>query len=208
MASQAERRQQITNQIIEVLESGSLPLWRRPWLVSKNSGRPANVSSKKPYQGVNPLLLELHARKHGFNSRWWGTYRQWQALGGQVTKRPDGIERGSWGCHVIYFSAVKKTKTDEQTGLEVEERFPLLRQYVLFNADQVSGGRAEHYKAGEPVTVAGAIPDYQPAEELIAATKADIRFGGDRAFYLRPIPEGTWPNHKEGDYIQLPPKER
>ena len=52
------------------------------------------------------------------------------------------------------------------------------------------------------------LPDYGPAEELIAATGADIRFGGDRAFYCRPIPEGSWPNHENGDFISVPPKHR
>ena len=52
------------------------------------------------------------------------------------------------------------------------------------------------------------LPDYAPAEELIAATGADIRFGGDRAYYCRPVPEGAWPNHQGGDFICLPPKHR
>ena len=37
--------------------------WRRPWSVSKNTGRPANVASKRAYNGINPLLLELDAMK-------------------------------------------------------------------------------------------------------------------------------------------------
>jgi antirestriction protein ArdC len=45
-----------------------------------------------------------------------------------------------------------------------------------------------------------------PAEELIAATHADIRFGGDRAYYRRPTPEGSFPNHREGDFKVLPPR--
>ena len=49
-------------------------------------------------------------------------------------------------------------------------------------------------------------PDFQPAEELIAATGADIRFGGDRAYYARPLPNGSFPHHTGGDFIVLPPK--
>ena len=49
-------------------------------------------------------------------------------------------------------------------------------------------------------------PDFQPAEELIAATGADIRYGGDRAFYRRPTPAGSFPNHHEGDFIVMPPR--
>ena len=49
-------------------------------------------------------------------------------------------------------------------------------------------------------------PDFQPAEELILSTKADIRFGGDRAYYRRPHPAGSFPNHVDGDFIVMPPK--
>lgn len=77
MLSQNEIRQQITNKIIEALEQGVMP-WRRPWSISRNTGRPANVVSKRAYSGINPLLLELDAMKKGFHSKWYGTYRQWQ----------------------------------------------------------------------------------------------------------------------------------
>ena len=41
--------------------------------------------------------------------------------------------------------------------------------------------------------------DYEPADQAIAATGADIRYGGDRAFYRRPLAG-------DGDFIQLPHK--
>ena len=47
-------------------------------------------------------------------------------------------------------------------------------------------------------------PDFAPADELIAATGADIRFGGDHAFYRRPMPEGSFPQHSDGDFVVLP----
>ena len=206
MPSQTELRRQITNQIIAALEQGDLPPWRRPWSVSRNTGFPANVISKKPYRGsVNSLLLELHARKHGFNSKWWGTFQQFQEMGGRIQKRPTEVEPGQWGCKVVFFKPVTKTTVDPDTGETDEERFPMMRQYTLFNAEQTN---LQDYHAGEPENHGEADFNYQPAEELIAATEADIRFGGDRAFYIRPVPDGSWPNHREGDYIQMPPRER
>ena len=59
-----------------------------------------------------------------------------------------------------------------------------------------------HEDEGQPE----AEPDFQPAEELIAATGADIRYGGNRAYYTRPLPAGAFPNHVSGDFIVLPPK--
>ena len=55
-------------------------------------------------------------------------------------------------------------------------------------------------------TVGDIQPDYAPAEELIEKTGAEICFGGDRTFYRLPTPAGSWPNHRDGDYIQLPHK--
>ena len=60
MQSQSQLRQQITNLIIAALEQDCVP-WRRPWSLSKNTGRPGNALSKRPYSGINPLLLEMHA---------------------------------------------------------------------------------------------------------------------------------------------------
>ena len=48
--------------------------------------------------------------------------------------------------------------------------------------------------------------DYEPAQKAIDATGADIRFGGNRAIYVRPI--GLFPHHSDGDYICLPSKDQ
>jgi antirestriction protein ArdC len=205
MPSQTEIRQQITNQIIESLEKGDLPPWRRPWSISKNAGFPANVKSGNQYRGINPLLLELHARKHGFYSKWWATYHQWQSLGGHVRKRPKDVESGEWGCKVIFWKQVKKTVIN-QNGVEEEDSFPLLKQYTLFNADQVEG--VTRFQSGEPEILNKEDCDFQPAEELISATGAEIRHGGDRAFYALPRPNGSWPRHSDGDFIQMPTKKQ
>ena len=66
MPSQTEIRQRITDQIIESLKSGKLPPWRKPWASDANAGFPTNVASKRRYSGVNPLLLQIAAEKHGF----------------------------------------------------------------------------------------------------------------------------------------------
>jgi hypothetical protein len=90
----ASIREEITKQIITAIESGKTLPWRKPWTTSPNAGRAANVVSKRPYTGINPLLLELHRLKHGFSSRWYGTFRQWADLGLAVKKRPNHIEPG------------------------------------------------------------------------------------------------------------------
>src|SRR3954469_4846947 len=76
MANQQQLREKITAQIVADLESGSVPPWRRPWRVGPNAGAPANAVSKKAYRGINPILLDMAAARHGLTSRWWATFNQ------------------------------------------------------------------------------------------------------------------------------------
>jgi antirestriction protein ArdC len=58
-----------------------------PWHVTgADCFSPVNASSKRPYRGVNIILLWLMAESHGYTSGEWATYNQWQALGAQVKK--------------------------------------------------------------------------------------------------------------------------
>ena len=208
MASNSDLRQQITATIIDAIENKNLLPWRRPWAGGKDSGRHRNVQGRA-YSGINPLLLEVHADKHGLNSRTWGTYNQWSSLGLQVKKHPDNIKPGSWGATVALYRPVKKAKIDKTTGKEVEDSFLVMRQFTVFNADQVPGPGVEKYQHQQPATpTSGFDADYGPAEELIRATGAVIHHTGEKAYYRRPTPEGSWPNHTEGDLIVLPPKEK
>ena len=147
MATQEQIRNQITKQIIEALENGGLPPWRQPWLGVANTGRPANFVSGKPYRGINPLLLALHQHRHGFRSRWYGTFRQIQDMGSRIMRRPNDVPPGEWGCGIIYYCPVTKTTTDPITGEESEEKYPLLKTYSVFSIDQVEGGHLDHLRA-------------------------------------------------------------
>jgi antirestriction protein ArdC len=191
MASQEEIRRRVTKEIVTALREGTMP-WRRPWSELENTGLPTSVLTEEPYSGVNFWTLQLAASRRGFTSKWWGTFRAWQSHGLQVKKRPDDVPPGAWGTRCVYFRPVTKT-TKNRNGEEEEERFFLLREFVLFNAEQVTGPGIEDYLA-RPRTGGGFV-DYQPAEEAISATGADIRHSGNRAVY-----------RSEQDYIQLPPK--
>ena len=190
-------RKQITNTIIDALKNDALPPWRKPWRSGRNTGAPANVITKKPYSGVNPLLLEITAQTHGFTSRYWGTFNQWRGLGGSVMRRPPNVRQGHWGCTVVFCRPITKTEIAPD-GEEVEESFWLLRSYTVFNVDQVEGEHLNHFRASdEPLEVDEIQERFDRAEEVIAATKADIRYRGDQAFYSPTL-----------DYIQMPPRSR
>ena len=58
-----------------------------PW---HTSGRfafsPINVTSKKPYRGINTVCLWAAAQAKGYERGEWATYQQWQERGAQVRK--------------------------------------------------------------------------------------------------------------------------
>jgi antirestriction protein ArdC len=197
VSSQTELRTQITRQIVDALTAGGLPPWRQPWRADKNCGTAANVVSKRSYTGINPLLLAIASHKHDFQSRWWGTFNQWKELGGQVKARPSHIPPGKWGTQIVFCRPVTKTQKT-QDGDEEDKTFFFLRSYCVFNLDQVEGASLDHLRAGNaPLTAAEMHTRHEEAERVIGATFADIRHGGDRAFY-----------RTKEDFIQLPHREQ
>lgn len=196
MPSQNAIREQITNTIIEALKSGGLPPWRRPWAVDPNAGFPANAVSQKRYRGINPLLLQIAAMRHGLTSKWWGTFNQWKALGGRVMRRPNDVPPGEWGTGIIFWSKLTKVEENDD-GDEEEKDVFFLKTYTVFSIDQVEGSHLNHLRVGHSVTNANPIDTYEEADRVIEATKADIRYGGNAALYNR--------TH---DYIQVPLREQ
>ena len=77
-----------------------------------------------------------------------------------------------------------------ETGDE-PEAIPFLKRFTVFNADQIEDLPAEMTPAPELVADSLILPQ---AEALFRATGADIRIGGNRAFYV-----------PSADYIQVPP---
>jgi antirestriction protein ArdC len=187
----------ITGKIIESLKEGTIP-WRKPWSNSPNSGSPTNRVSGKSYRGINPLLLELHRQEHDFSTKWYATWNQWRDLGATVLKRPDNIQPGNWGAGIVYFAPITKTKGDPKIGEEIEVNFAVLKQYPVFSAEQVRlPENLWHLNDVEPATRNEEFVAFAPAESAVAATEAEIVFGGNKCFYTRNIDRITMvPKHR------------
>lgn len=178
MGTQTDIRREVTDKIVAALQAGTPP-WRKPWRDDlTNVGTPANAASGVSYRGVNALLLGLA----GYESRWWATYPQIQALGGRVRK-------GERATRIVFWRQVETPVGTTDAGEDVIDTFPLLKTYAVFNAAQTDG--LERFEA-RPCT-APPFADFAPAEAVVAATGADIRHSGDRAFY-----------HPDRDFIGLP----
>ena len=65
--TQNELAQGVANKILALMEEHGTD-WQKPWTSTAiASGLPSNVASKKPYQGINTLLLAMEA----MDCRWW-----------------------------------------------------------------------------------------------------------------------------------------
>jgi len=175
--SKIDIQQEITDRIIKDLGAGKLP-WDKPWM----SSLPRNILTKKPYRGVNVLVLMSEADQRGFKSPYWLTFKQAVELGGMVRK-------GETGTHVVFNQPFVK-ETENKDGEKKERKLWLMRYYTVFNAEQIDG-IAEKLEESK----IEAIEDHLDAEKTIKATKARIEFGGDRACYTPSL-----------DYILMPQK--
>lgn len=175
----------VTDRIITDLEKGVRP-WLKPWNADHAAGRITRPlrHSGEPYRGINVLMLWASADLQGFSCPLWLTFQQAKELGGYVRK-------GEKGSPVVYSSSITKT-VEEEGGAEEEHEIHFLKQYTVFNAEQVEGLPAPFYALAEPPKE-NLLP-IEHAEQFFRNTRADIRNGGNRACYV--IGE---------DYIQLPP---
>jgi antirestriction protein ArdC len=178
--------QDITNKIITELEQGRVP-WVQPWsAVSAPLGLPRNAATSRAYSGINILILWCAVAERGFTTQTWLTFRQALKIGAHVRK-------GETGTTVVYadrFVPYRERTRAAETGDE-PEAIPFLKRFTVFNADQCADLPADI--APVPAAVAENLILPQ-ADALIRATGADIRIGGDRAFYV-----------PSEDYIRVPP---
>ena len=129
----------VTQNILDEIDKGVVP-WRIPWKKRAGGSLPRSMSTRKPYRGVNVLLLGLQSMAMGYQSSWWGTYKHITELGGQVRK-------GEHGTLIIFWtSGIKKGKLDKNGK---PERFFMLKYYKVFNAEQADGLPERFYPQAE-----------------------------------------------------------
>lgn len=173
----------VTSQIISAIEQG-VGSWRMPWHTSgRYAFSPINVTSKKPYRGINTVCLWAAAQSKGYECGEWGTYKQWQEREAQVRK-------GEKATLVVFwkFANNSETQEDGEDTPASTSRLLFTRGYSVFNAAQVDG-YAPKRESESPV-----LDRIAQAEEFFAKLGADLRHGGNRAYYS-----------PDSDHIQMPP---
>lgn len=175
--------QLVTEQIIASLEKGIVP-WKKPWNVIPGM-MPINVANKKPYNGLNILMLACQP----YTSNVWGTFNQWKDKGGFVKK-------GEKSTTVIFWTFFEKKDTNGNLVLNAKgkpETVPYLRYYNVFNAEQIVGIDLEKYTPKQ-----GKSSEFNPiseAEKVISQMPncPKIKHSGNRAYYSPSL-----------DYIGMP----
>ena len=98
-------------------------------------------------------------------------------------------ERGTIVCYADTFIPKAEKQRAQEQGTDPQS-IGFLKRYTVFNVDQCEGLDPSFFEGVSPLPEREAVPI---AEELIAATGADFRIGGDRAFYV-----------PSEDFIQVP----
>lgn len=177
--------------LIEKLKQGTAP-FQMPWKPGDGGGvMPFNPSTGKRYKGVNAI----HLMAQGRADQRWLTYKQAAALGAQVRKGEKSTPIQYWKFEE------EQAKRDENNkpvldgnGDPVKVRVRLERPKMfmanVFNAEQIDG-LSDYQRPAQTWN------SLERADQILAASGADIRHGGDNAYYSPSL-----------DRIQMPGKEQ
>jgi antirestriction protein ArdC len=180
-ATKQDVYQRVTDSIVNAIEQGA-GQYRMPWVVRQDKGfSPISIATVKPYRGINTLVLWAQSQSKGYTSALWGTYQQWQSIGGQV-------RRGEHGSPVVYWGTFESKDTPGDGQDEGNRRHLFCKGYTVFNLDQVDGCKLP--KRFEPRLSAN--ERIGRAELFFAAVGVHVRDGGNRAYYRPDTPEAVY----------------
>lgn len=195
---------EITQMIINTInEVGHLP-WQKDWHGSGSGQEAKNYVTKKPYTGINFLLLNFDAKKAD-NGKYYlvpiDFVQPYYLTFNQIKASKAKLKKDSKARRVMYYTMIFEYKsettqfrtTDKEkfnefaklhnlTAADIKKylkKFPILKYYNVYRADHCTGLKfppAPEKKKTNPIDQAQAIIDgYQNAPKYT--------FVGDRAYY-------------------------
>ena len=179
-----EYRDELVKKLCDAMENGTAP-WQRTWT---DGDAPFNAVSGRSYHGINSINLAVQGQAlgHAEDPRWC-TFDQAKEKGWHV-------KPGEKGTHIEFYKFDEKPKVDEfgdpvldSDGKQEVEKSILVKNYVVFHASQIEGITPYEPKARNPIETS------EKAERILNESGAEIRYGGNEAFY-----------NLTGDYIQVP----
>ena len=204
----------ITDKVISMFKTAKASDYHRPW---KDDAFfiPLNFDSKKPYRGVNRLLLQERIGFAGaFRNPYFLTFNQIKKHGGKLKK-------GTRGYEVVYYSIRYIVPADKNTGRkaysstnahkvidfidkhklseDIVTRIPMIRYYNVYNGASIEGIDFQLDK----LQIGRAVPDTASENQAAALIVENypnppaIKHEGNRAYYS-----------PSGDYVKMPKKEQ
>ena len=183
----AKFREQVTTDLIAAMEAGTAP-WQKPW--AENSSMPFNAVGKNKYRGGNAMYLALDMMVNGFADPRYLTIAQAAKLGEKDRGEPYVLRDGQrdefrtvefWKAKGRKADVGDKSEPEEKPALEEESKkkssFPLIwRAYKVYHVSQFDGipELEKRELTWSPI---------ERAEQILQASGADIREGGNRAAY-------------------------
>lgn len=176
----------VTDDIIAAIEAGAGE-WKMPWERIGSMDLPRSVKGHW-YRGINVPILTMAALDKGYTSGVWGTYDAWTERGGQVRK-------GEEHTKIVWWAKFESKKKGDDDAAETDENGKpkrtggmAMKTYRVFAAEQQDG-----WVSKKPVVERNSPERLAHAEAFFAAIGADVRLGGNRAYY-----------DKLSDYIRCP----
>jgi len=197
-----KQTKEVQEVILKMLEDHGTD-WTTPWTRKMASSFPRNHVTKKYYNGFNVFWLSLASHRLGYSHGEWATYDQWFKLGGGEKEyinnkckiiKPSiyNVKKKEKSTKVFYWELKQyenKEKVDKNGDPEISSRW-FLKVWNVFNICQIDGIELPEEKKSE---VKFNNKDFTVAIDYIKNSGADIRNGGDRAYYSPML-----------DYIQMP----
>jgi len=190
----------ITDKIIKMLKSTKASDYKKTW-EDDAFFIPLNFDSKKPYRGVNRMLLqERIGLTEAFANPYFLTFKQ-------IKKHKGTLKKGAKGYEVVYYSIRYVVPADKNSGRKaysstnahkvidfldkhklpenIVTRIPMIRYYNVYNGEDITG---IDFKLPE-VKIGRAIPETAPENQAAALIVENypnppaIKHGGNEAYY-------------------------
>lgn len=189
-------QEQIAEKLIAALQEGTSP-FQKPWTDDNTSGyvTPLNPTTGQNYRGINAFWLAMQ----GHNDPRWLTFKQaaankWSVIKGSRSTMITYVKK--FGSRPVFDTLNKPVlKPDGKPLTEpVKLSRPMFINALVFNAEQISGIPPLAQALGEKFE-AQQWSAIERAEQIIGASQAVVKHGGNEAYYA-----------PSRDHIQLPHK--
>jgi antirestriction protein ArdC len=173
----------VTERIIKQLENGTVP-WKMQW---QSKTVPTNLLTKKPYRGINHLLLA----SLNFEQNYFLSMNQVNLLGGKIRKGES--------ASMVVFWKILEFESENLGNNEKTNKIPFLRYHKVFNIAQCENLPE---KILPKIVTAGINDPIKICEDIVFNMPKRPKIKHEEAFSVEAF------YHIIRDYVNMPKMER